>query len=153
MTMPPDFEQRTATVGLDGSKIRGYAVVFNTPSEDLGGFVETIEPSAVDRTLRENLDVRALVDHDTSKIIGRTKAGTLALTKDSRGLLVEIDPRYFRPLEVDYLLGDPSKAKRELGWAPRTSFEQLVAEMVRADLEAVRREHAAHGYFATYAAE
>ncbi len=49
---------------------------------------------------------------------------------------VEIDPRYFRPSEVDHLLGDASKARATLGWAPRTSFEELVMLMVDADLQA-----------------
>jgi GDPmannose 4,6-dehydratase len=48
---------------------------------------------------------------------------------------VVVDPRYFRPAEVDVLLGDPSKAMRELGWRPRTSFKELVRLMVDADLE------------------
>ena len=48
--------------------------------------------------------------------------------------LIEIDPRYFRPAEVDLLVGDASKAKRELGWRPKTTFEQLVAMMVKSDL-------------------
>lgn len=48
---------------------------------------------------------------------------------------VEIDPRYFRPTEVDYLLGDPSKAKRVLGWEPKVKFHELVRIMVDADLE------------------
>jgi GDPmannose 4,6-dehydratase len=52
--------------------------------------------------------------------------------------IVEIDPRFFRPAEVDLLLGDPSKAKAELGWAPRVTFDQLVELMMTADLEAVR---------------
>jgi GDPmannose 4,6-dehydratase len=56
-------------------------------------------------------------------------------------LLVEIDPGYFRPTEVDYLLGDPTKAREKLGWRHRTSLQELVAEMVTADLEAVRLEH------------
>jgi GDPmannose 4,6-dehydratase len=55
-------------------------------------------------------------------------------------VLVRIDPRYFRPTEVDSLLGDSSKARRELGWAPQISFEELVAEMVEADLELARRD-------------
>lgn len=54
--------------------------------------------------------------------------------------VVSIDPRYFRPTEVETLLGDPSKAKRELGWVPRTSFEQLVQEMVDSDLKAAERD-------------
>ena len=48
---------------------------------------------------------------------------------------VEVDPRYFRPAEVDLLIGDPSKAKAKLGWTPDVSFEQLVSMMVDADLE------------------
>jgi GDPmannose 4,6-dehydratase len=53
---------------------------------------------------------------------------------------VEIDPRYFRPTEVDYLLGDASKAERQLGWKPRTSFQELVRLMMEADLELAERE-------------
>ncbi len=52
---------------------------------------------------------------------------------------VEIDPRYFRPNEVDLLVGDASKAKQQLGWAPKTSFKELVRLMVDADLAAVQR--------------
>jgi GDPmannose 4,6-dehydratase len=51
---------------------------------------------------------------------------------------VVVDPRYYRPAEVDLLVGDSSKALRELGWRPETSFEQLVEQMVRADLERLR---------------
>ena len=54
--------------------------------------------------------------------------------------LVLIDPRYFRPTEVDLLLGDPTKARTRLGWSHKTSFAELVAEMVESDLEAIDRE-------------
>ena len=54
--------------------------------------------------------------------------------------LVEIDPRYFRPTEVELLLGDPTKARKKLGWKHRTSFTELVKEMVVSDLAEVRRE-------------
>jgi GDPmannose 4,6-dehydratase len=54
--------------------------------------------------------------------------------------LVHIDPRYFRPTEVDSLLGDPAKARARLGWQHRTSFADLVAEMVASDLELIDRE-------------
>lgn len=54
--------------------------------------------------------------------------------------LVEVDPRYFRPTEVDLLIGDPSKAERALGWKATTSLEQMVREMVQSDLTAVARE-------------
>jgi GDPmannose 4,6-dehydratase len=54
--------------------------------------------------------------------------------------LVAVDPRYFRPTEVDLLLGDAAKAKRLLGWAPETSFAQMVTEMVKSDFGLVARE-------------
>ena len=54
---------------------------------------------------------------------------------------VEIDPRYFRPAEVDLLLGSADKAEAQLGWKPRCSFDELVARMVDADLELARKEH------------
>lgn len=62
--------------------------------------------------------------------------------------IVRVDKRYFRPAEVETLLGDPTKAKEKLGWVPRTSFQELVAEMVCADLESARRDELVkeHGY-------
>ena len=55
-------------------------------------------------------------------------------------VIIRIDPRYFRPTEVESLLGDPSKAKNELGWEPKISFEELVKEMVLADMEEAKRD-------------
>lgn len=79
--------------GADGKPVlEGHAAVFNRPSEDLGGFIEQIAPGAFARALREKSDVRALVDHDPSRILGRTKAGTLALVEDAEGLRAEIRP-------------------------------------------------------------
>lgn len=62
--------------------------------------------------------------------------------------VVAIDPRYFRPTEVETLLGDPTKAKEKLGWTPRITFEELVAEMVREDLKSAERDELIkrHGY-------
>lgn len=76
----------------DGRRLKGYAIVFNSRSLDLGGFIEIVAPEAIDRTLKEATDVRALVDHDSGKVIGRTRAGTLTLSKDRKGMHVEIDP-------------------------------------------------------------
>ncbi len=60
---------------------------------------------------------------------------------DKHGIVrVAVDPRYFRPTEVETLLGDPGKAKRELGWTPRTTFDEMVREMVEADLNAAQRD-------------
>lgn len=54
--------------------------------------------------------------------------------------VVAVDPRYFRPTEVETLLGDPSKAREKLGWKPRTTFNELVVEMVREDLKSAKRD-------------
>ena len=63
------------------------------------------------------------------------------IDKASGKVLVEVDPRYFRPTEVDVLIGDASKARQKLGWHHKVSFDELVREMVEADLVAVRSEH------------
>jgi GDPmannose 4,6-dehydratase len=62
--------------------------------------------------------------------------------------IVAVDPRYFRPTEVETLLGDPSKAKEKLGWTPKISFDELVSEMVREDLKSAERDELVkkHGY-------
>ena len=68
---------------------------------------------------------------------------------DSQGrCVVAVDPRYFRPTEVETLLGDPTKAKEKLGWTPKTTFAELVSEMVREDHKAAERDELVkkHGY-------
>ncbi|MBK8759933.1 MAG: GDP-mannose 4,6-dehydratase [Sulfuritalea sp.] len=64
------------------------------------------------------------------------------------GCIVQVDPRYFRPTEVETLLGDATKAKEKLGWTPKVSFAELVAEMVREDLKAAERDELVkkHGF-------
>jgi HK97 family phage prohead protease len=74
-----------------GLTLRGYAVVFNQRSHDLGGFTEIVAPSAVDRTVREGVDLRALVNHNTERVLGRQSNKTLRVEVDAHGLLVEID--------------------------------------------------------------
>ena len=68
----------------------------------------------------------------------------IGVDKASGKTLVQIDPTYFRPTEVDLLIGDASKARAKLGWAPKTPFAQLVKEMVASDLVEARQD-AAHG--------
>lgn len=65
-------------------------------------------------------------------------------------IIVRVDSRYFRPTEVESLLGDPTKAKEKLGWAPKTTFDELVAEMVREDLKSAERDELVkrHGFAA-----
>jgi len=70
------------------------------------------------------------------------------IDKKTGRILIEVDPRYFRPAEVDSLLGDARKARRTLGWRPKTTFKQLVDEMVAADLEEAQKEqHLKNGGF------
>jgi GDPmannose 4,6-dehydratase len=79
--------------------------------------------------------------------IQRTSAKRWPALKEGQ-VIVRIDPRYFRPAEVDALLGDATKARRELGWKPRTSFKELVGEMMREDIRLAEREQLArsHGH-------
>lgn len=82
-----DLEIRAETNGMT---LRGYAAVFNSPSQPLP-FIETIEPGAFRDSLKSRNDVKLLWNHDTSIVLGSTRAGTLRLIEDSRGLLVEAD--------------------------------------------------------------
>lgn len=68
---------------------------------------------------------------------------------DDGNCIVSVDPRYFRPTEVETLLGDATKAKEKLGWQPKTTFEELVKEMVREDLKTAERDELvkSHGYY------
>jgi HK97 family phage prohead protease len=82
----------TAEVRADGGdgQIVGLAAVFNAESEDLGGFVEVIEPGAFGPVLND--DVRALFNHDANYVLGRNRSGTLALSESGQGLESRIDP-------------------------------------------------------------
>ena len=64
--------------------------------------------------------------------------------------VVAVDPRYFRPTEVETLLGDASKARERLGWTPKISFQELVSEMVQEDFKTAQRDELMkrHGYTA-----
>lgn len=72
--------------------LHGYAALFDTPTELYPGVMERVAKGAFTRTLKEGADVRALVDHDSSKLLGRTKSGTLQLREDGKGLNVLIKP-------------------------------------------------------------
>jgi GDPmannose 4,6-dehydratase len=78
---------------------------------------------------------------------GINEKGYLKTSGDEK-LVVAVDPRYFRPTEVETLLGDPAKAKTKLGWTPKTTFGELVAEMVYEDLKSAERDELIkhHGY-------
>ena len=61
-------------------------------------------------------------------------------------VIVKVDPHYFRPTEVDTLLGDASKAREKLGWQPEISFDQLIDEMVACDLDIARQHDLLHSH-------
>ena len=77
-----------------------------------------------------------------------TVTGDMAPALKPGDCIVAVDPRYFRPAEVETLLGDPSKAKSRLGWVPEITVQQMCAEMVAEDLKASRRTAflRAHGH-------
>ena len=81
-------------------------------------------------------------------LIPPSPAGGRGAGGEGEKCIVAVDPRYFRPTEVETLLGDPSKAKSKLGWTPKISFDELVSEMVREDLKAAERDELVkkHGY-------
>jgi hypothetical protein len=74
--------------GADGMHLEGYAALFNSRSENLGGFTETIQPGAFRASLKARNDIKLLWNHETGAVLGSTRAGTLTLTEDARGLRV-----------------------------------------------------------------
>lgn len=96
--------------GANGPAIRGYAAKFNADSEDLGGFKEFIAPGCFTASIAE-CDVRCLVDHNPTLILGRNKAGTLTLSEDEIGLVFECnlpDTQAGRDIAVSIKRGDVS---------------------------------------------
>jgi GDPmannose 4,6-dehydratase len=92
--------------------------------------------------------VREFVEHAAAHLgidLRWKGVGADELGMDAEGrVIVQVDPRYFRPAEVETLLGDASKAHRELGWQPRISFAELVSEMVTEDLKEAERDALVH---------
>ena len=85
-----DAELRAEMQG-DKLKLTGYAAIFNSRSEDLGGFTEIIAPGAFRKSLQARNDIKLLWNHDTSSPLASTRAGTLRLIEDAKGLRVEAD--------------------------------------------------------------
>lgn len=78
-------------IRTDGRKLQGYAALFGTEARIGGGMIETIAAGAFTNTLATRADILALVDHDPSRVLARTKSGTLRLTEDAHGLAFELD--------------------------------------------------------------
>jgi GDPmannose 4,6-dehydratase len=109
--------------------------------------VQQDEPDDYVLATGEKYSVRTFAEMAFAEV-GRTlewsSAGEAETGRDAKTgeVLVAVDPRYFRPAEVDLLVGDASKAKRKLGWAPKITFAELVTEMVAAELVSMKREAA-----------
>lgn len=106
-----DIERRFLATELRATEdgvIEGYAAVFNELSVDLGGFREFIRPGAFAMAIQED-DVRALWNHDSSFVLGRSKSGTLELSEDKRGLRIKVTPpdaQWARDLRESIRRGD-----------------------------------------------
>jgi HK97 family phage prohead protease len=85
-----DLELRVGE-GEQGRLLTGYAARYNILSHDLGGFRERVMPGAFKEAVTSGADIRSLIDHDNSKLLGRTTAGTLRLSEDAKGLKFEVD--------------------------------------------------------------
>lgn len=94
---------------ISTNKLAGYAAVYNSPSQDLGGFVEVIKPGAFTCSLTKPDQIRALYEHDQQRMLGRVGSGTLTLQENSKGLFFELtlpDTSYARDLGVLVERGD-----------------------------------------------
>lgn len=115
-----DLEQRYSTVVAseqDAGVISGYAAVFNSPSEDLGGFIEIIAPGAFKRSLDAKKDIRAFADHDMGKILARSKNGTLSLEEDTTGLKTTIKlPNTTLGNDIRALVADGTVSQMSFGF-------------------------------------
>ncbi len=120
------------------NRVREFIMaVFSRMGVELSWQGEGVGEKGVVKSVSSKLD--EIVQFNKDGDIGHLVPGSV---------IIEIDPRYFRPTEVELLIGNAEKAKRELGWAPKTSFQELVAEMVATDLEEAKRDlHLMNGGF------
>jgi len=136
------LQERLFLGNLDAERDWGHARDY---VEGMWMILQHEEPDDYVLATGEKHSVREFVERAFAHV-GRSLAwrgaGTAETGVDAKSgaVLVEVDPRYFRPTEVDILLGDPGKARQKLGWRHKTSFADLVEEMVESDLAAVRLE-------------
>jgi len=120
---------------LDSKRDWGHAKDY---VEAMWMMLQTDKPDDFVVSTGETQKVRTMVElaFETMDInITWSGEGVNEVGKDQNGkIVVKVDPEYFRPTEVELLLGDPTKIKRELGWAPKVMFKELIQEMVRSDL-------------------
>ena len=126
---------------LDSKRDWGYAPEF---VEGMWRVLQADDPDDYVLATNETHSIREFVE-ETFKVLGEeiiwtgTGLNEKGILKSSGREVVNIDPRYFRPTEVDLLIGDPGKAKEKLGWAPKTTFKELVKIMTLSDFEKAKR--------------
>jgi len=134
-------QQEKITLGnLDSKRDWGYAPEY---VEGMWRILQADEPDDFVLATNETHSIREFVE-ETFKVLGEeiiwkgSGVEEVGMLKSSGKVVVSIDPRYFRPTEVDILIGNPAKAKEKLGWAPKTTFKELVKIMVKSDFEKVK---------------
>lgn len=136
------LQQQLYLGNLDAKRDWGHARDF---VEGMWLMLQQAEPDDYVLATGETHSVREFVERAFAHV-GRTiiwrgaGANEVGIDKRTGKELVHIDPRYFRPTEVDELLGDASKAREKLGWVPKIKFAELVAEMMESDLKAIEQE-------------
>jgi len=136
------LQERLYLGNLDAKRDWGHARDY---VEGMWAMLQQKEPDDYVLATGEQHSVREFVERAFA-LVGRKiawqgrDASEKGLDAATGEVLVEIDPRYFRPTEVDSLIGNPSKAHGRLGWRHRTTFDELVKEMVEADLKAIGEE-------------
>jgi GDPmannose 4,6-dehydratase len=136
------LQDRLYLGNLDAKRDWGHAKDY---VEGMWRIVQHDTPSDFVLATGETRSVRAFVERafaevGTDVVWHGEGVDEIGLDRRSGRTLVQVDPNYFRPTEVDILIGDPSKAKRELGWQATTSFDSLVREMVAEDVKNVSEE-------------
>ena len=136
------LQQRLHLGNLDARRDWGHARDF---VEGMWMILQQDEPDDYVLATGESYSVRSFVErafaHVGREIVWKGKGVEEAGIDARTGrVLVSVDPRYFRPTEVDELLGDSTKARQKLGWAPRTTFPELVAEMMESELTSIHLE-------------
>lgn len=145
MTNKREFRSQVAEIRAksDGSKvIAGYCAMFNSPSQDLGSFIEVIKPGAFSKCLAGSPDVRCLFNHNQDVVLGRTSAGTLRLTEDAIGLKFECDlpdTQAANDLHTSIKRGDVNQCSfgffcRADNWLPTTEAPGMLREILEADV-------------------
>jgi GDPmannose 4,6-dehydratase len=134
--------QETLLLGnMDSKRDWGYAPEF---VEGMWRILQADEPGDYVLATGETHTVREFVE-EAFAVMGEeiswkgTGIEETGILKSTGKTVVAIDPRYYRPTEVDLLLGNPSKAKEKLGWAPKVTFKELVKIMMKADFEKIKK--------------